>query len=199
VTALLPTVAAATGTFAVTNVDDIVVLTALFATAGRGGPGRSQIVLGQYMGIAALVALSAIAAIGLLVVPDRWVGLLGLVPIALGVRGLLAAREARNDDGGRRLAAPVRDMLGVAGVTIANGADNISIYTPLFRQAGAGGLAVYAVVFAVLVAVWCAAGSLLAGRQPIVALLDRAGHWLVPVVFIVIGLIIVATSGLLTC
>jgi cadmium resistance protein CadD (predicted permease) len=198
VTALLPTVAAAAGTFAVTNVDDIVVLTALFATAGRGGPSRSQIVLGQYLGIAFLVAVSAITALGLLVVPDRWVGLLGLVPIALGVRGLLAVGKARNDDSGHRLTAPVRGMLGVAGVTIANGADNISIYTPLFRQAGADGLAVYAVAFAVLVAVWSAAGLLLAGRQPVVALLDRAGHWLVPVVFIVIGLVIVATSGLRT-
>jgi cadmium resistance protein CadD (predicted permease) len=195
---LLLTVAAAAGTFAVTNIDDIVVLTALFATAGRGGPSRFQIVFGQCLGIAALVAVSGIAALGVAVVPDAWVGLLGLVPIALGVRGLLAARKASNDDAGRRSAAPVRGMVGVAGLTIANGADNISIYTPLFLQAGAGGLVVYAVVFAVLVAVWCAGGLLLAGRQPVVALVDRAGHWLVPVVFIVVGLVIVETSGLLT-
>ena len=39
-----------------------------------------------------LVAASAVAALGLLVVPDRWVGLLGLVPLTLGIRGLVAAR-----------------------------------------------------------------------------------------------------------
>jgi cadmium resistance protein CadD (predicted permease) len=199
VTALLPTIAAAVGTFAVTNLDDIVVLTALFATAGRGGPSRMQVFLGQYLGMAALVAASAVAALGLLVVPERWVGLLGLVPIALGVRGLHASRHAnKGDHDSRRSAVPVRGMVGVAGVTIANGADNISIYTPLFLQAGPGGLVVYVVVFALLVAVWCAAGLLLAGRQPVLVLLDRAGHWLVPVVFIVIGVVIVATSGLLT-
>ncbi|MEP6527398.1 MAG: cadmium resistance transporter [Nocardioidaceae bacterium] len=68
---VLPTLLAAVGTFVVTNLDDIVVLTALFPTSGRGGPGRYQIVAGQYLGIFALVAVSVVAALGLLVVPER--------------------------------------------------------------------------------------------------------------------------------
>ena len=177
-----------------TNVDDLVVLIVLFATTRRDGLRRWEVVVGQYAGIATLVAVSALAALGLLVVPDRWIGLLGLVPITLGVRGLVRARRA---SAGERPVAAVSGWLGVAGVTVANGADNLGVYTPLFRQAGPGASAVYAAVFAVLVAVWCAAGVFLAGRRPVVAVLDRAGDWLVPVVFVVIGVAILVTSGLL--
>src|SRR5262249_17089033 len=79
---VLGTIAAAAGVFAGTDIDDLVVLTVLFL-AGRatGRPRTRDIVVGQYLGIAALVAFSAAAAVGLLVVPDRWVGLIGLVPI----------------------------------------------------------------------------------------------------------------------
>jgi cadmium resistance protein CadD (predicted permease) len=73
-----------------------------------------------------LVALSAAAALGLVLVPDDWVGLLGLVPIGLGVRGLVAA---------------IRSQRRVVGIV------------------------------------------------------ERFGHWLVPAVFITIGVIIVAESG----
>lgn len=38
-------------------------------------------------------------------------------------------------------------MLSVAGVTIANGADNISVYTPLFRTIGLGPSLITAAVF----------------------------------------------------
>ena len=196
-TALLPTVAAAVGAFAVTNVDDMVVLTALFSTSDRGGPPRRQVIAGQYLGMAAIVAASILAALGLLVVPERYVRLLGLVPIALGARGLVRARGSSTSGDDRPSAVPVRGILGVAGVTVANGADNISLYTPLFRQAGLGSVVAYVVVFMVLVAVWCLAAVLLAGRGPAPALLDRVGHWLVPVVFIVIGVVILLTSGLL--
>jgi cadmium resistance protein CadD (predicted permease) len=178
-----------------TNLDDLVVLTVFFAATRRDGLRRSQVVAGQYAGIATLVAVSAVAALGLLVVPDRWIGLLGLLPLALGVRGLVHARQADHPEPS---VAAVTGWLGVAGVTVANGADNLSVYTPLFRQAGPGGIAVYAVVFAVLVALWCAAGAFLSGRRPVVVVLDRVGHWLVPVVFVALGVAILVTSGLLT-
>jgi cadmium resistance protein CadD (predicted permease) len=76
----------AIGVFAATNVDDLVVLTVLFlACRAEGQPKAWQIWAGQYVGIAALVAASGAAALGLAIVPESWVGLLGLVPVALGV------------------------------------------------------------------------------------------------------------------
>ncbi|MDP9864279.1 MULTISPECIES: cadmium resistance transporter [Streptosporangium] len=180
----------AVAVFAGTNVDDIVILTVLFLASRAGGVPRPwQIVAGQYAGIAVLVAVSAVAALGLSVVPDRWVGLLGLVPFGLGVWGLI-----RKGDGDG--AAPVASgVVSIAGVTVANGADNISVYTPMFRTIGLASSLVTVAVFAVLVAVWCAAASWLGSHKKIITLVERSGRWLVPVVFMVIGAVIVAESA----
>jgi cadmium resistance protein CadD (predicted permease) len=129
------------------------------------------------------------------VVPDAWVGLLGLVPLLLGVRALIQARRARADGGPPPAVAT--SALAVAGVTVANGADNIAVYTPVFRTVGVAGTLLTVAVFAVLVAVWCLAATWLGSHPRVVAALERWGHWLVPAVFIAIGLIILAGTPLL--
>ncbi|GAB3682022.1 cadmium resistance transporter [Saccharopolyspora tripterygii] len=58
-------------------------------------------------------------------------------------------------------------------MTLANGGDNIGVYVPVFATAGSGGLAVFAVVFLALVAVWCAAGRYFATRPVIARSLSR--------------------------
>ncbi|MGC5017939.1 cadmium resistance transporter [Micromonospora sp. DT47] len=178
--------------FAATNLDDIVVLTVLFVAArSTGRPRPWHVVAGQYLGIGALVAASVVVAAGLLVVPDPWTGLLGLLPIALGVRALLA----RSDDDEPPVV--VGSLLGVTGVTVANGADNIAVYVPVFRTLEPATGLVFLLVFAALVAVWCAAAALLGGHPRVVRLVGRAGHWLVPTIFIAIGVVILVSSGVL--
>ncbi|MGW0809195.1 cadmium resistance transporter [Nonomuraea sp. NPDC002799] len=193
--------ATAAGMFAGTNVDDIIVLTVLFLSSRAGGRPRPwQIWGGQYAGIAVLVLVSVVAALGLTIIPDDWVGLLGLVPLALGLRGLVSALRARarardggGGGGGGQAASPVASgLFSVAGVTIANGADNISVYTPVFRTIGAGPVLVTIGVFAVGVALWCLAGSWLGSHQKVVEIVERYGHWLVPVVFMILGMLILA-------
>lgn len=186
------TVAAAAGMFAGTNVDDLLVLTVLFLSARAGGRPRPwQIWAGQYAGIGVLVAVSALAALGLGVLPDRWVGLLGLIPLGLGLRALVAAVRARDGEGGPPPVAT--GVLPVAGVTVANGADNVSVYTPVFRTIGPAATALTVAVFAVGVALWCLAASWLGSHRSVVAAVGRYGHWVVPVVFVAIGALIVAT------
>ncbi|WP_319462200.1 cadmium resistance transporter [Micromonospora sp. RTP1Z1] len=192
-TDLLAAAAAAAAVFAATNIDDIVVLTVFFVAARRAGrPCPWHIVAGQYLGIGALVAGAVVVAAGLLVVPDPWTGLLGLLPIGLGIRALLS----RADDDGPP--AVVGSLLGVAGVTIANGSDNIAVYVPVFRSLDPATGLVWLVVFAALVAVWCAVAALRGGPPGVVRLVGRAGHWLVPAIFIAIGVVILVGSGVLT-
>ncbi|KXK63434.1 cadmium transporter [Micromonospora rosaria] len=191
------TVGSAVVVFAGTNVDDIIVLTVLFLSARASGRPRPwQIWTGQYAGIGLLVAVSAVAALGLTLVPDRWVGLLGLVPFALGVRGLVAAIRARGEDELPTVAV-ASGLVSVSGVTIANGADNISVYTPMFRTIGLADSLVTVAVFAVGVAVWCLAGSWLGSHEKIIGVVQRFGHWIVPGVFMLIGAFIVLESGVL--
>ncbi|MEU4774506.1 cadmium resistance transporter [Micromonospora sp. NPDC023644] len=188
---LLGTAAGAAVVFAATDIDDIVVLTLFFVAARTTGRPRTwQIVAGQYLGIGALALASAVVAAGLLVVPEPWTGLLGLLPVALGVRALL---HHDADDA----PAVVGSALGVAGVTIANGADNIAVYVPVFRALGPADSAVFLLVFVVLIALWCAAGAWLGGHPRVVRLVGRVGPRLVPAVFIAIGVVILATSGVL--
>nr|WP_167537100.1 cadmium resistance transporter [Micromonospora terminaliae] len=190
---MLTAAAAAAGVFAATNIDDIVVLTVFFVAArSTGRPRPWQIVAGQYAGIGALVGVAVVVAAGLLVVPDPWTGLLGLLPIALGVRALLTRRPDGDEP-----PAVVGGLLGVAGVTVANGADNIAVYVPVFRSLDPATGLVWLLVFAALVAVWCLAAALLGSHPRVVTLVGRAGHWLVPAVFVALGVVILTTSGVL--
>ncbi len=79
--------------FAATNIDDIVLLTAYF---DQPNVRPQHVIVGQYLGFGALVGLSALGAIGVTLLPEQWAGALGLVPIALGIRGLLD-RNRRTD------------------------------------------------------------------------------------------------------
>lgn len=191
---LLATALSGVWPYVVTNVDDFVLPTMPFVTVGRGGPTRRQIVSGQYIGFALLVAISLATAVGLAAVPNRWIGLFGLVPIALAVRAFLRARRSEAED---ERVAIATGTVGVAALTVTDGADNVSVYIPLFRQAGPNTTATYVVVFAVLIGAWCLAAHALADRRALVVLVERTGLRLVPVLYIAIGVRIVVVAGLL--
>jgi cadmium resistance protein CadD (predicted permease) len=188
----------ALGVFAGTNVDDLVILTVLFLESRVSNePKAWQIWAGQYLGIAALVLLSGVAALGLTIVPDEWVGWLGLVPIALGVKSLVGAVRHRDaeDHADDRSPAAANGLLSVVALTVANGADNVSVYTPMFRTLDFAQTLATVAVFAVMPALWCIAASWLGSHKPVIALVERSGHWIVPGIFILIGSLIIAESG----
>lgn len=194
----LALVLGAAAAFVATDIDDIVVLSVLFGIARSGGELRDrQIVAGQYLGIAALVAVGVVLSLGLLFVSEELVGLLGLIPIALGVRGLLALRGRDEDDDPPPALPAGAGTLGVAGITIANGGDNLAVYVPYFASVEPAELIVVVLVFAVLVGVWCLVGRVLGTHPMTVAAIDRWGHVAVPVVLIALGAFILLEAGML--
>ncbi|MFF9089809.1 cadmium resistance transporter [Streptomyces sp. NPDC014991] len=188
----------AVGLFAVTNVDDILILSLFFAQgAGQRGAAR-HVVLGQYLGFAAILAVAVAAALGATFLPGAAVPYLGLLPLALGVRAAWRAWRDRRDgagDGDDRAKEGGPKALEVAAVTFANGGDNIGVYVPVFATAGVGGMGLYAVVFLVLVGVWCFAGRFFTTRPVIAEALSRWGHILLPLVLIAVGLLILVEGG----
>jgi cadmium resistance protein CadD (predicted permease) len=188
----------AAGLFAVTNIDDILIL-ALFFAQGAGHRGSTRrIVLGQYLGFAAILAVAVTAAFGATFLPEAAIPYLGLLPLALGLKAAWQAwKDHREGGGGEEEQAKEGgpSPLEVAAVTFANGGDNIGVYVPVFATAGIGGMGVYAVVFLVLVAVWCFAGRFFATRPVIAKALARWGHILLPLVLIAIGLLILIEGG----
>ncbi|MDD9381252.1 cadmium resistance transporter [Streptomyces sp. ZAF1911] len=189
----------AAGLFAATNVDDILILSLFFAQgAGQRGSTR-RIVLGQYLGFAAILAVAVAAAFGATFLPEAAIPYLGLLPLALGLKAAWQAWKSRRGEVGDEEEAQAREggpsPLEVAAVTFANGGDNIGVYVPVFATAGLGGMSVYAAVFLLLVAVWCFAGRFFATRPVIAEALARWGHILLPIVLVTLGLLILIEGG----
>ncbi len=178
----------AIGLFAVTNVDDLLLLALFFAqTAGRRGGGRC-VVLGQYLGFLGILAVAVAGAVGASLLPATVRPYLGLLPLAIGIRAGWNAWRGRNDEDDEPTVGP--GALAVAAVTFANGGDNIGVYVPVFAESGTGAMVTYLVVFLLLVGVWCAAGRYFATRPVVARALARWGHVLLPVVLIGIGVAI---------
>ncbi|MER5626068.1 cadmium resistance transporter [Streptosporangium sp. NPDC002544] len=188
----------AAGLFAVTNIDDILVL-ALFFAQGAGHRGSTlRIVAGQYLGFAAILVVAVAAGFGATFLPEAVIPYLGLLPLALGLKAAWQAWRNHRDgegekEGGAASGGP--GVSAVAAVTFANGGDNIGVYVPVFATEGIGGMSVYVVVFLLLIAVWCLAGRFFATHPVIAKTLSRWGHILLPVVLIAIGALILIEGG----
>ena len=122
------TLALAVPLFAVTNVDDIFVLVGFFSDR-RFRP--RQVVVGTSLGMAVLVGASVLAALVSLVLAPPYVGLLGLIPLALGLKKLFDLRKpidaAQDEIPDRTGASGLGKIIAVAAVTIANGGDNLGV------------------------------------------------------------------------
>jgi cadmium resistance transport/sequestration family protein len=197
-------VVSAVAAFIATNLDDILVLMLFFAQTQQH---RIQIVIGQYLGFGVLVLLSLPGYFGGALLPKAWMGLLGLIPLAIGLK-LLWKPEQGETAAPEIDKSPVRpSWLGnllspliyqVAAVTIANGGDNISIYIPLFAGKTPIGLTTILVTFWLMVGLWCCLALGLIRQPTIGQLLTAYGDRLVPCVFIALGLYILADSHTIT-
>lgn len=175
--------------FVSTNIDDIFILM-LFYSNGRFR--ESTIVIGQYLGIASLVIVSLIAAYIGGFFDQRYVGLLGLFPIYLGVRQVVSVFKKDDEEEETNIKSGV---LAIAGVTIANGADNIGVYVPLLSTMSIVEKIQLLVVFAIATFLWCMAAKYLAHHPLIAKQLSRYGHLITPVVLIFLGVFILFESG----
>jgi cadmium resistance protein CadD (predicted permease) len=186
--------------FAVTNVDDLVVLAVFFGRAHDRG-GAFRVVAGQYLGFSAILVAAVLGALGVGLLPEDALPYLGLLPLLLGLRAAWSTWRERHDDEGAdsddvtALMQTGPRLLTVAGITFANGGDNIGVYVPVLATSGTAALVTYVTVFLALVAVWCVAGYWFAARPLIARALARWGHVLLPVVLIGIGLVILVEGG----
>jgi cadmium resistance protein CadD (predicted permease) len=189
--------------FVATNLDDVFLLTAFFADPRFRA---RSIVLGQLLGIGALVVGSWVAALASLAVPAGYPALLGVVPLALGLfelRNLRGAGAGSDDDEDAVREAAARaarrthsQMLAVAAVTVANGADNVAVYVPLFAR-DPRAVPIIAGVFALMTVLLCLAGYQLVRHETLGAPLRRFGPVALPFVLVALGVWILSGARVL--
>jgi cadmium resistance protein CadD (predicted permease) len=182
--------------FASTNVDDIFVLVGFFSDPRLH---MRDIVIGQYVGIAALFGVSVAVSMLSLVIPIAYMGLLGIAPIVIGAKKLLELYRSRDKTEGsleaRSVSGAYMRPITVALVTIANGGDNIGVYTPTFAIRSGHEVAMIALVFAVMTAFWCFIAHSIVNHPKLGAPIRRYGHPVAPIVLIGLGFLILFQSG----
>ena len=200
---MLASVITAIVSFISTNIDDLFVLM-LFFLREETLQRKRQIVIGQSLGIGALVGVSLLGAYALQNLPKMYLGFLGLIPLALGIREWCSTRKkqiTRDDPAmNNAIQSPASTStltLQVLLLSVANGGDNIGIYIPLFAGYSMGQRLSVVIVFALMTALWCFLAHKLASLSALKDRIQRYQHILVPIVFISLGLFIMSKNWLL--
>ncbi|BAZ10174.1 cadmium resistance transporter [Calothrix sp. NIES-4071] len=204
----LGAVASACAAFSATNLDDIIILTLFFAQVNANFRKR-HIIIGQYLGFTVIILASLPGFFSGLVIKRSLIGLLGFLPIIIGIYQLLKLVKTKENDNDQIQAVPVTTNQGntifnnllapqiynVAAVTFANGGDNISVYVPLFASTNFQQLLITLAVFYILIGVWCYLGYFLTRHRGITHIFSKYGHILAPIVLIGLGIYILVDSG----
>lgn len=186
----------AVGLFIATNIDDIIVLSLFFAR-GAGQTGTTlRILAGQYLGFAGILAATILVTLGAnAFLPTEAIPYFGLIPLALGLWAAWQAWQGNDDDDDAKVSGKNISALIVAGVTFANGGDNIGVYVPVFLNVDTATVIIYCVVFLILVAGLVLLAKFVATRPPIAEVLERWEHVLFPIVLIGLGIFILVSDG----
>ncbi|KAL8420454.1 hypothetical protein RB594_003294 [Gaeumannomyces avenae] len=200
-------VGTACGSFAVTNIDDIFVLVTFFAEASNSNSITPlMITVGQYVGFTVIIIISMIGFGASLLLPSEPIGYLGLLPILLGIWGLLEflPGEEESEDSATvvdsaaaaaaSFAVGLKTILKVSIVTVTNGGDNIGTYVPLFAQAKGAEIAVYVVTYYILLGVWCLAAFLFMKQKHVLRAAQKYASIVVPFLYMGLGVFIIIKS-----
>ena len=193
------TIISAIGVYISTSIDYLIVLIILFAQLSQNKQ-KWHIYAGQYLGTGLLVGVSLVAAYVVNFVPKAWmVGLLGLIPIYLGIRFAIVGEgeEEEEEEIIERLEQSKANQLfwTVTLLTIASGGDNLSIYIPYFASLDWAQTLVALLVFAIGVIIFCKLSQVLSSIPLISETIEKYTRIIVPLVFIPLGLYIMYESG----
>lgn len=191
---MLQTIITAIILYTATAVDLLVILLIFFARANTKKEYR-DIYIGQYVGSLALILISLFLAFVLNYVPEKWIlGLLGIIPIYLGVRVAISGDCEGEERAKRELNEKgLSKLVGiVALVTIAScGADNVGLFVPYFVTLNTVELLTTLIIFIILILVLVFSAQLLSQIPGIGEIIERFNRWIMAVIYIGLGLFII--------
>ena len=191
---MIQTIVTAAILYIATAVDLLVILLIFFARAKTRKEYR-DIYIGQYVGSVTLIVVSLFFAFVLNYVPEKWIlGLLGLIPIYLGIKvaiygdsdGEERAKKELNEKGLSKLVGTI------AIVTIAScGADNIGVFVPYFVTLSVTNLLITLFVFLILIFFLVFTAQKLANIPGVGEIVEKFSRWIMAVIYIALGLFII--------
>lgn len=201
----------AVAAYAATNIDNLFVLLAFLAETGGQ---RRRVIAGQFAGSLILIVGAILLAALLTRLPAGYVGLLGILPIGVGLSKAWARFRPGNADQVQEAQATARmrssaspataatagpgsSWWTVACVAVANGSDNLAVYVPLYASHSHSEGMFISLVFVVMIGLWCAGAVWLVEHPLLGAPIRRYGTALLPLILLVIGVSVIVQNDTL--
>lgn len=177
---------------------DLLIILMLFFAKRKSRKDIINIYLGQFLGSVSLIFLSLLFAFVLNYIPSKEIlGLLGLIPIFLGIKVLLLGDsdgEAIAKDGLRKDNKNL--IFLVAMITFAScGADNIGVFVPYFITLNLANLIVALLTFLVMIYLLVFSAQKLAQVPSVGETLEKYSRWFIAVVYLGLGMYILIENN----
>ncbi|WP_338324062.1 CadD family cadmium resistance transporter [Streptococcus parasanguinis] len=177
---------------------DLLIILMLFFAKRKSRKDIINIYLGQFLGSVSLILLSLLFAFVLNYIPSKEIlGLLGLIPIFLGLKVLLLGDsdgEAIAKDGLRKDDKNL--IFLVAMITFAScGADNIGVFVPYFITLNLANLIVALLTFLVMIYLLVFSAQKLAQVPSVGETLEKYSRWFIAVVYLGLGMYILIENN----
>ena len=177
---------------------DLLIILMLFFAKRKSRKDIINIYLGQFLGSVSLILLSLLFAFVLNYIPSKEIlGLLGLIPIFLGLKVLLLGDsdgEAIAKDGLRKDDKNL--IFLVAMITFAScGADNIGVFVPYFITLNLANLIVALLTFLVMIYLLVFSAQKLAQVSSVGETLEKYSRWFIAVVYLGLGMYILIENN----
>ena len=177
---------------------DLLIILMLFFAKRKSRKDIINIYLGQFLGSVSLIFLSLLFAFVLNYSPSKEIlGLLGLIPIFLGLKVLLLGDsdgEAIAKDGLRKDNKNL--IFLVAMITFAScGADNIGVFVPYFTTLNLANLIVALLTFLVMIYLLVFSAQKLAQVPSVGETLEKYSRWFIAVVYLGLGMYILIENN----
>lgn len=177
---------------------DLLIILMLFFAKRKSRKDIINIYLGQFLGSVSLILLSLLFAFVLNYIPSKEIlGLLGLIPIFLGLKVLLLGDsdgEAIAKDGLRKDNKNL--IFLVAMITFAScGADNIGVFVPYFITLNLANLIVALLTFLVMIYLLVFSAQKLAQVPSVGETLEKYSRWFIAVVYLGLGMYILIDNN----
>ena len=177
---------------------DLLIILMLFFAKRKSRKDIINIYLGQFLGSVSLILLSLLFAFVLYYIPSKEIlGLLGLIPIFLGLKVLLLGDsdgEAIAKDGLRKDNKNL--IFLVAMITFAScGADNIGVFVPYFITLNLANLIVALLTFLVMIYLLVFSAQKLAQVPSVGETLEKYSRWFIAVVYLGLGMYILIENN----